>query len=94
MRSTLLSSIAARSLSDEQLGTVVDTPLFRVLHKVMNAQGPSFWFWAVGVLRVLLFVIVSWVVALRERARVQGVDAAEAMVLIVLALVNHRDPQG
>ena len=94
MRSTLLSSIAARGFSDEQLGTVVDTPLFRVLYTVMNAQGPSFWFLAVGVLRILLFVIVSWVTALRERARVQDVDAAEAVVSIVLALVNIRDPQG
>ena len=94
MRSTLLSSIAARRLSDEQLGTVVDTPLFRVLHKVMNAQGPSLWFWAVGALRILLFLIVAWVAALRERARVRDVDATEAEVSIVLALVNHRDPQG
>ena len=94
MRSTLLSSIAARGFPDEQLGTVVDTPLFRVLYTVMNALGPSFWFLAVGAFRILLFVIVSWVVALRERARVQDVDATEAVVLIVLALVNHRDPQG
>ena len=94
MRSTLLSSIAARPLSDEQLGTVVGTPPFRVLYKVMNARGPSFWFLAVAVFRILLFVIVSWVVALRERARVRDVDAGEAMVLTVLALVNHRDPQG
>ena len=86
MRSTLLSSIAARPLSDEQLGTVVDTPLFRVLHKVMNARGPSFWFWAVAVLRILLFVMISWVSALRERAHVQDV---EAVVLPSLALVNQ-----
>ena len=89
MRSTFLSQMAARDLSDEQLGTVVDTPLFRVLHKVMNARGPSFWFWAVAVLRILLFVMVSWVSALRERARVQDVDAVEAVVLPSLALVNQ-----
>ena len=94
MRSLLLSQTAERGLSDERLGMVVDTPLFRVLYKAMNAQGPRFWFWAVGVLRVLLFVILSWVTALEERDRVQDVGAPKAAVLIGTALVNHRDPQG
>lgn len=62
LRSLLLSQLAERNYSQEELGSIVNTPVFRILVFAIDKSGPRFWFHAFALLQITQFALVSWAV--------------------------------
>ena len=60
MRSILLSHLSQRQYSDEQLGLIANTAVFRVLALTIDKIGPRFWLYTFALLQLAVFSLATW----------------------------------
>ena len=73
MRSLLFAQMSERCYSQEDIGLIINTPVFQVLLFAIDRTGPRFWFFAFAGLQVTLFALITWATA--DRYYGGGLDA-------------------
>ena len=63
MRSLLFAQMSERCYSQEDIGLIINTPVFQVLLFAIDRTGPRFWFFAFAGLQVTLFALITWATA-------------------------------
>ena len=98
MRSLLFSQLSERHYSHEELGSIINTPVFRILTFAIDRSGPRFWFMTFSSLQMALFVMVTWATADRHNHGWKSLDGGinlrvpvSIAVLVIDAIIAIRE---